>query len=81
MFDQPVIIHGELFSAALESGLVVLVHPQWSLVGAGETVEEAREDLLHNARELATEMRDDDPSSLSEQAKLMRDFVLSITRT
>ena len=61
-----------------EDGAIALVHPMWSLMGIGDTPAAALQALLHDARELAKEMSDDDPESLSESARALRDYVTRI---
>lgn len=72
-------ILGEMFSVHEEDGYFFVTHPQWSLMGAGRTVEEAQAGMLAEGRELAEEMANDDESSLSRQAVLLRTFVLGIS--
>ena len=73
-----VYVNGEGFAVDKSDGQVFLVHPQWSLVGAGRTIAQARTNLLTEASELADEMRQLDQSSLSPQARRLREFVLRI---
>lgn len=40
------IIEGELFNASKEDGKIFLTHPTYSMVGVGDTFEEAEKDML-----------------------------------
>jgi hypothetical protein len=77
--DGTVEIGGECFDLEYENGRVVLTHPQWSLGGSGSTMSAARDAVLAEARELADAMKDDDPKSLSRQARRLQAFVLSVS--
>lgn len=68
-------VEGERFAIEVEGDRILLVHPQWSLIGSGNTVEEARAQLLTEARDLARVMADDDTAMLSDEAVRLRDYV------
>lgn len=68
-------IAGERFYLELEDGLVYLQHPTWSLLGYGETLEEAVSSLYTDARELAEVFLEFEISTLSYDAFRMRDFL------
>lgn len=46
------LIAGEPYSVEAEGDLVFLVHPRWSLLGAGPTLPEAYSDLLKRAADI-----------------------------
>lgn len=71
-------IAGEPFLVEQEDGLTYLTHARWSLLGAGHSVSEARDDLLTEARQLALLMKGDDVSALSGDAARLREFVLGL---
>ena len=73
-----VVLNGEQFHIENDHGLVVLTHPQWSLVGIGSSLEAASAHLLSEARELAELMARDDIEMLSESAVAMREFAISV---
>lgn len=71
-------IFGERFVVERDGRDVLLTHPQWSLMGAGRTREEALLSLLEEAEDLATELAAADPSTLSSEAARLREFVLRL---
>ena len=76
-----VVVRGERFRVEFEEDVVHVVHPRWSLAGAGSTLAEAFVDLLVDARELAHVMADFDPATLDEDASALRNFVLAFFAT
>ena len=66
---------GEQFRIEQEDGFVYIVHPRWSLVGAGESYVTAVQDLRSEAKALAEAMAGDDPATLTPEARSMREFV------
>lgn len=71
-------IFGEEFFLEEADGQVFLTHPQWSLLGSGNNPPAAFASLITEARDLAKEMANDDPASLSNQARRLREFVLRV---
>lgn len=75
-------VHGERFGLELcNDGSVSLVHPKWSLIGCGEGLAEAQEDLFREARALGEAMLGQDPATLSHEARRMRDYVVRFIGT
>ena len=71
-------LSGERFLVNVAGGQVFLSHPQWSLIGTGDTMAAARENLLEEARQLAAVMIADDPATLSDEANRLRTYVLGV---
>ena len=59
-----------------DTGLVIIRHPKWSLVGVGKDLAEAVADLRQECLDLWAVMHDDDPAELSAEAKRLRDWLL-----
>lgn len=70
-----VVVSGERFKVEQEDGFVYLVHPRWSLVGAGDTYVDAVRDLMAEGRALAEVMALDDPTLLTPEARSMWEYV------
>ena len=75
-----VTIMGERFVIEVEPGeggdIVYLVHPGWSVMGSGRTVEEAERDLRAEARELGQILAEKGPDRFTRGGREMRDFVM-----
>lgn len=75
-----VTVMGERFAVELEQGetgdLVHLVHPRWSVMGSGRTVEEAELDLRAEARELGRIVSERNPEDFTRVGREMRDFAM-----
>lgn len=71
-------IFGEVFTIAQDGDDVYLIHPRWSLIGAGRSVADACDNVIVEAQELADAMRSGDPGTLSTGAQQLRDFVLRL---
>ena len=75
-----VTVKGERFTVEVEVGeegnTVYLVHPRWSVLGSGRTIEEAERDLRTEAREVGELLADDDPARFTRGGREMREFVL-----
>ena len=56
---------------------VTLTHPKWSLVGIGETLDEAMADFDAEARELYAVFHDDNPADLSYEANRFREWLIA----
>ncbi len=68
---------GERFRIELDDqGDVMVIHPVWSLMGTGSTLQEATLDLMAEARELAEMLVDAAVTDLDHQGNRMRGFVL-----
>ena len=78
--DGCVRVKGEHFRIKVEPGeegdTVYLVHPRWSVLGSGRTLEEAERDLREEAREVGELLADEDPAGFSRGGRQMREFVL-----
>jgi len=71
-------VGGQTFILDRVGAQMMLTHPQWSLMGCGDTIAEARQDLYSTARDLAELLRDEDRSLLTEEAQNLRAFVLAL---
>lgn len=71
-------IANERFSVEVEDGITFVAHPQWSLVGSGDTLRLAIQALLDDAKELGQILAAEPEDELSESAKALRDFALSV---
>jgi len=75
-----VTVLGERFAIKVEAGergnVIYLVHPKWSVMGSGRTLEEAEHDLRAEAREVGEMLADKDPAGFTRGGREMRDFVL-----
>lgn len=71
-------VAGVPFEVREEGGLVLLVHPRWSLEGVGATVDLARENLLTAAMELAESLEGDEETNLSADARELLQFVRTV---
>jgi hypothetical protein len=74
-------IHGERFFCSREGPWLYLEHPRWSLMGRGHTVQEARANLVSEARELAKIMSDMPEDTLAPETMRMRDFASKVALT
>jgi len=72
------IIQGETFPVEVHDRRFFVTHPQWSLMGAGDSLPEAHNQLLIAARDLANAMADDDDAMLSAEAKRLRAFAMQM---
>ncbi|MDP3149775.1 MAG: hypothetical protein Q8N83_11665 [Ignavibacteria bacterium] len=71
-------IGNESFLFEKEDNYYYLSHPKWSLVGMGKNLYEAEVDLLNEAKELLTDMRELPTESLSQEALNLLDYLYSI---
>jgi hypothetical protein len=71
-------IHGERFFCSREGPWLYLEHPSWSLMGRGHTIQEARANLVSEAKELADVMSDMAEDTLAPEAIRMRDFASKV---
>ena len=80
-----VTVMGELFTIQVEAGqggnVIHLVHPRWSVMGSGRTLEEAENDLRAEAREVGEILANRDPAGFTPSGREMRDFVLKFLGT
>lgn len=67
---QTLTVLGESFRVEREDGVVYLCHPQWSLLGSGQSVEDALQDMRLRAAELADMPDDGSPSSPAYDAMI-----------
>jgi hypothetical protein len=71
-------IAGEYFFVEIEDGTVYLRHPTWSLLGAGESLLQAEQDLRAEARELAQIFAEMPVESMSYEAFRLRDYLFRL---
>lgn len=77
--DSPYIeIHGEPFQVQSEDGQVTLTHDHWSLMGSGDTLLEAQEDLYECARRLAPAYVHRTADQMTKEAARMRAYIAYI---
>lgn len=76
---QVLSIHDEVFLVDQDGTEVVLSHPQWSLSGAGATLEKAKGQLIAEAKDLVV-MLAADIESLSPSAVDLLQFALRVSR-
>lgn len=74
--DFPYCIDGEPFAVAIENTLVIIRHPDWSLMGVGTSVFEALLSLMSEARELGVIMREMPIESLDFETLRLKNFVV-----
>ncbi len=76
---------GERFTVEVGRGeggdIVYLVHPQWSVMGSGRTVQEAERDLRAEVREVGQILAAKDPDRFTRGGREMRDFVMKFLAT
>ena len=85
---------GERFTVEVGRGeggdIVYLVHPQWSVMGSGRTVQEAERDLRADivylvhpqwVREVGQILAAKDPDRFTRGGREMRDFVMKFLAT
>jgi hypothetical protein len=70
-----ILINDQKFSIEKENDQFYVSHEKWSLTGMGNTLEEALIDLRNEAKELFLDLREQELTSLSYEALIMRDFL------
>jgi hypothetical protein len=71
-------VDGERFSCSREGSWVFLKHPKWSLMGRGHTIQDARANLVSEARELTEVMSHMPEGTLALETIRMRDFASKV---
>lgn len=71
-------VNGEDFLVVVDCDVISLVHPTWSLSGEGETLLDAENDLLEEARDIFTYYASRPVGSFTPDALSLRDYLLSV---
>ncbi|MEX2571337.1 MAG: hypothetical protein WD737_08515 [Gemmatimonadota bacterium] len=71
-------LYGEVFDIELEGRTVYVRHPEWSLIGAGESLLEAEQDLVEECRDVRSALDAVPLSKLSPEALRMYEFALTV---
>lgn len=69
---------GERFELHLKNGKVYLNHPEWSLVGMGDTLLDAELDMINEAKIIAEEYINVPDTKLSRGAQNLKMYLLKI---
>lgn len=72
-------IKGVLFNVEHVHGMVYLVHPKWSLVGAGKDIDSARENLIATAHCVQSIYCECPESELTKEGLKLREFIAKLT--
>ena len=78
-FPRSLLVQGEKFLVEVpgeDGDWVHLIHPKWSVMGSGSTIQEAETDLRAEARGFAEIVAGDDPSEYTPEGRRQRAFVL-----
>jgi hypothetical protein len=71
-------IRGEPFHVRRENGRVIISHDQWSLIGYGDTLVEAEQELFNCARRLSVSYLDRSLDEMTLEAVRMRNFIAEV---
>lgn len=71
-------IHGEEFNIYADGENLIITHPRWSISGFGKTLIDAERNLFKEAKEVLEHYNKYSISELSNDAKLMKDFLKQI---
>jgi hypothetical protein len=71
-------IFGEQFIIEEEDGCFYITHPKWSLVGYGETLIDAENDLISDAIDLNSHIMTIPYGSFDEDGKNLYDFLIKV---
>lgn len=71
-------IAGEPFYLEKEDDLIYIRHERWSLIGCGESLVAAEQDLLQEARDLFPIYTSMPVSKMDHEAARLRDFLFSV---
>lgn len=71
-------INGVEFIINLEEGEFIITHPKWSLIGSGNTLYEATNDIFNEAKKILPNYIDTPLSNLTTEAIQFREFLLKL---
>lgn len=75
---ESLFILDEEFFIEKESDMIIVSHPNWSLIGQGETLYEAIKNMTELAFEVYKSLADEKPTDLTLDANSLRDFLFKV---
>lgn len=78
IINKTIEINGELFDIEIEEKTFVLTHPQWSIIGTGNTLYDAILDLINEAKTILKNYISVPITEMNEDAIYFREFLFRL---